>query len=254
MSTYATGMHRLLGSFVNPVVLLTKEAARYSQLLALMPPLELAVGAAAPVLSEARRGRSDGSPSRGFVSLIAAIVMNNHSPLYFIHVLPALVVPIAPLLSHGVSGGSQVTLRALTPRALAASIVCIAVLWPAAPRVWRAAEAHRGAVESTAAVVERVRAIVDRRCRAAGDAGFYVPYLADYAYFISLRDLELNHEMLFHRTSDEAAYWGITRPDAVSAPGGLRPGLSQYVHEGRFVEPAPAIWINPARCRGMDRR
>jgi hypothetical protein len=253
MSTYASGTRGLLGSFVNPAVLLTKEAARYRQLFGLVSSLELVVGGSAVLALFLRRTASDATVRLLvlFVPLVAGIVLNNPSPLYFIHVLPALILPIAPLFSHGLSRRSTVALRELTPRALLASIAFItAICAGSTGRAMRTAQANAAAAETTPAVVERVRATIDRHCRVAADAGFYVPYLTDYPYFISLREIELKHGMLFHRTTDEAAYWRIKQPDAIVATSSMRPGLAQYANERGFVEVEPDIWISPTGCRG----
>jgi hypothetical protein len=248
-ASYSTGTASIIGSFLNPQILIAKEALRYRQVFAITPALEIGLFAAGVAAMAARRTAADRlvltlTPS---VLLAAAIVLNNASPLYFIHVLPALILPMAPLFTHGVSGGSKVSLSAVTPRSLLAFVLIVSALCAvSAARTLRAI----GAADMLAPpeTVQRVRTLVDRRCRVAGDGALYVPFFADYPYFLSLRDTEVRHGMLYYGLTDEASYWQIKQPDAVFAPRPLRAGLSEYVTRNNFNEVEPAVWIRSGGC------
>jgi 4-amino-4-deoxy-L-arabinose transferase and related glycosyltransferases of PMT family len=250
-SSYSSGTSSIVGSFLDPRILFAKEAARYRQLVAITPPLEIVFLVAGIVTAAVRRNRAD----RLVLALVpavavgAAVLLNNTSPFYYIHVLPALIVPIAPLFTHGVRGQSKVRLSDVAPGALVASVVVVCVLCAsAAARTVRTMRAHRPPPVSLE-TIQRVRALVDRRCKMAGDGGLYVPYFADYPYFISLRPTEVKHGLLYYGTTDEAAYWQIKQPDVVFATGALNPGLSQYVASRHLAQIEPGFWMNPSGCR-----
>lgn len=248
---YSAGTASPFGSFLSPRILLAKEAARYRQLFAMTPALELALLAAALAAAVVRRNRADRIvlvlvPA---VSLASAMLLNNASPLYYIHVLPAIVVSIAPLFTHGWREQARVALKDVGPRALIASVaVSCALCASAAGRTIRSMQAASVAAPGTLDTVRRVRAVVDRRCVVAGDGGLFVPYFADYPRFISLRPTELKYGMLFYGAPDEASYWRIKQPDAVFTTDALRPGLSDYLTSRRFQMVAPAVWLNPEGC------
>ena len=82
--TYSTGTSSLLGSFLDPHILLAKEASRYRQLLAMTPALEIALAAGGVLAMAVRRNATD----RIVLVLVAGVlaaataVLNNASPLY----------------------------------------------------------------------------------------------------------------------------------------------------------------------------
>ena len=98
-------------------------------------------------------------------------------------------------------------------------------------------------------LVEQVRNKVDRRCRVAGDGTWYVPYFADYPYFVSLQQTEINYAMLYYGTKDEAAYWEQKKPDAVFSADPLRSAVAGYVTRHGFVGSGDRVWVNPSGCR-----
>lgn len=254
-NSYSAGTSSLVGSFLDPRVLAAKELTRYRQLFGMTPALEFVLLAAGLVASLLRRSGSD----RIALSLVpgvcvaAAILLNNASPLYYIHVVPALLLPIAPLFSHGVSRRTPLSLANLSPISLIASAIVICALTASAGG--RTARSIRYAVPVSSVstdTIQQIRTLVDRRCIVAGDGGLYVPYFTDYPRFISLRPTEVKHGMLFYRTTDEAAYWRIKHPDAIFSPEPLRAGLSEYVAERGFKMVAPGVWINAEGCRARE--
>jgi hypothetical protein len=251
-SSYSGGTSSIISSFLDPRILLAKEAARYRQLFAITPSLEIALLVAGIVTAAVRRNRAD----RIVLMLVpavavgAAVLLNNASPLYYIHVLPALIVPVAPLFTHGVRGQSKVRLSDVAPGALVASVVVVCVVCASAGgRTVRTMRAHRAPPPVSLETIQRVRTLVDRRCKMAGDGVVYVPYFADYPYFISLRQTEVKHGLLYYGTTDEAAYWQIKQPDVVFASGALSPGLSHYVASRHLVKVERDLWMSPAGCR-----
>ena len=151
------------------------------------------------------------------VLLVAAVLLNTGSPLYFIHVTPGAdrfrwrrCSPTAcedsrrsrsPRLDPGRSS------RSLSSSSALAAVNSARSVWGVAPP---AAESP-----STRAFVERVRSTVERDCRVAGDGGQYVRHFTDYPNFVSWRATEVKYAMLFFGMTDEAAYWEVKRPDAV---------------------------------------
>ena len=250
--TYAGATHGILGSFLDPRVLLAKETLRYRELWTLSAPLELLLLAAGFVVMWIRRSAADAIviPLTGSVVIAAAVVLNNASPLYYIHVLPALVLPIAPLFTHGTRGSGKIDLGAM-PRS--AFVVAVGLIWilcvSAGLRTTRTIRAVRAAPTESATLVAETRATVDRRCRIAGDGTLYVPYFADYPYFISLQPTEVKHGLLFYRGLDEGAYWDLKRPDAVFSADPLRAPLAAYVARHGFSQRGEGVWVNPAGCR-----
>jgi hypothetical protein len=250
-SSYSGGTSSLLGSFLAPRLLLAKEVARYRQLVSICPPIETAlvlIGIAAMI---ARRNRADRILSTLVPAVVvgAAILLNNASPLYYIHVLPVLIIPAAALFTHGISGQSTVSLRGMTAVALAASALAIcAVCAGSSGKTLETMRAQRNPTTLAVGAVQRTRALIDRRCRMAADAALYVPYFADYPYVISLRATEVHLAMLYYGTTDEAAYWWIKQPDVVLATIAPSPGLARYIERRGLLNVAPELWMNPAGC------
>lgn len=251
-SWYSAGTSSLAGSFLNPQILLAKEAARYRQLMAIMPPAEIALFAAGLIALVARRNDAD----RTVLTLVpavlvtAAVLLNNASPLYYIHVLPVLTVPLGPLFTHGLRARSRVALQEIGSAALFCSVlVCCVLTASAGARTIRSIRATPP-LEGDPATIERARSLIDRRCIVAADGALYVPYFSAYPRFISLRSVEVTHGMFFYQMDDEAAYWRIKQPDAVFETGALRPALADYVAARGFTKAAPGLWMNPAGCGG----
>jgi len=251
--TYAGAHEGILASFLDPSVLLAKEALRYRQLWTLTTPLEIGLLAAAYVAMFVRRNAADTLviPLTVGVVVAAAVVLNNASPLYYIHVLPALIVPVAPLFTSFVYADGGGAWPERLPRA--AFFAATAVVWvlcaSTSVRIVKTIDALRGMPEGPTEFVARVHQIVDRRCRVAGDGTLYVRHFADYPYFVSLQPTEVKHGMLYYRTRDEGSYWDTVRPDAVFSAEPLRPPLSAYVTRHGFVAGGDGVWVNPAGCR-----
>lgn len=250
--TYAGAHHGIVGSFLNPRVLLAKEALRYRLLWALTTPLEFLVLAAAYAAMFLRRNAADVIviPLTIAVVAAAAVVLNNASPLYYVHVLPALVIPLGSLFTHLGRGEGFSSLERM-PRAMllvAAATVCILCV-STSVHAFKTMQAARRVPPGPTDLVARVRDNVDRRCRVAGDGTLYVPYFADYPCFVSLQPTEVKYGMLYYRSTDEAAYWEIKQPDAVFSADPLRPAVSAYVARHGFVARGDGVWVNPAGCR-----
>jgi hypothetical protein len=129
-SWYSSGTTSLFGSFLDPRILLAKETARYSVLLGALHWLEVLLAAVAISALVARRSRVDLGLLTiiGGVVVAAAIVLNNESPLYFIHVAPALIVPMAPLFSHGLTRQGPVSTAELTRSSLLGFAIVVSAL------------------------------------------------------------------------------------------------------------------------------
>ena len=250
--TYSSGTSSIVASFLDPSILIAKEATRYGQLLRMMPATEIALFGASLAALLVRRAAPDRvvATIAAGVPIAAAIVLNNASPLYLIHALPALVLPLAPLFTLGFgSGGPRVSLRELKAPALIAFAVATCAVCAGSS----AATVRRIQVMSSQDVpasddVRRVRAAVDPACTIAADGALYVPYLADYRRFLSTRETEVRLGMLSYGTTSEADYWQIKRPDAVFAPN-PSPGLTAYIKDRALTEDAPGLWLAPGGCR-----
>lgn len=251
--SYSGGTTNIFSSFLNPRILFSKEAVRYGQLAAMSSRLELGLVAVSVLAMAVRRNAADKLVLILLPAVLAAaaIVLNNASPLYFIHVLPAVVIPIAPLFTHGFTGQRAVPLGEVRSRSLVAFALVMgglcAINGGKSFRASRNASLNRATPPES---VQRVRVLVDRRCKLVGDGGLYVPYFADYPFYISLRNTEVKYAMLFEGTSDELAYWKIKQPDVVFQPGSLRTGLADYVVSDRLTEVEPGIWMRSGACKG----
>lgn len=249
-SWYSSAGAGAAASFINPSVLLAKELTRYGLVFRALPAIEIALAAAGVVAMIVRRGAADRMVLTLIAALVvtAAVVLNSPSPLYFIHITPALVIPAAVLVSHGLSGRSKVSLAALGVGQLAACAVLLCALGAgnAARTIRRDPPPARPDVE-TADFVERVHALVGRGCRVAGDGGLYVRYFADYPYFVSWRPTEVRYAMLYFGAPDERAYWTQQQPEVVIAATALPPGLSPYVI-ANLREAGRGVWIRPGGC------
>lgn len=254
-SWYSTGTSSLVGSFLNPHILLAKELARYRVLFRALPGAEILLAATAFIALVVRRGLVDRLILIGIAGVLiaASVVLNNASPLYYIHITPLLMLPMAPLLTHGLTRVSKVSTRDLTTSSLLAFIVCISALCALnnVKSVWgRRHDAKADAAD--AAFAARVRSAADRRCRIAGDGGMYVRRFADYPFFISSRPTEVKYAMLYYGATDEAAYWDIKKPDVVFSRGELSEGMSRYVARRGLSQLEPNIWAMPGGCTPTD--
>jgi 4-amino-4-deoxy-L-arabinose transferase-like glycosyltransferase len=251
-SWYSTGTTSLLGSFLNPHILISKELVRYHILFRALPVLELALFLAAIAAMAVRRTAAD----RLLLTIVptvlvtTAIVLNNASPLYYIHVAPALLIPMAALLALGI-GGTTVSTHELRGGSLLAFVFVISAL-VAVNNAKTVSPVPRPTEEETsvAAFVQDVRSVTDRRCKIAGDGGLYVRYFADYPYFISSRPTEVQYAMLYFGATVEAQYWDIKQPDVVFSSGLLSEGLSRYVSSHELSEVARGLWARRGGCKG----
>ena len=249
---YSHGTSSLLGSFLDPRILAAKEAARYALLARAMPTVEILLVAAACAAAIVRRNAADRIvvPLALAVLAVTAIVLNNAAPLYFIHVTPALLLPVAPLFTHGLTGRSNPSVADVGVRPLLGFIAAVCIL----------AAVHDGPLERAFVrpppedpvareIVRQVRGVADRRCKIAGDGGLYARYFADYPYFVSSRPTEVSYGMLYYGLTSEADYWAIKRPDVVFGRP-LSEGLATYVSANGFSEPVPGVWARRDGCEG----
>jgi len=252
-SWYSGGTSSIFGSFLDPRILLAKEVERYTLLFRSLHGIEIALVATAIVAMAARRGPVDVQALIviGSVIVLAAILLNNASPLYFIHITPALVVPLAALFSHGLALKGKVRVSGLGTGQLLAFAVVISALCAVntVKTVWpRAAVDQRAAADAEFA--RRARAAIDSRCRIAGDGRLYVPHFADYPYFVSARPTEVDYAMIFHGVENEAEYWEIKAPEAVLMMSPLSAGLSAYLASHGLAPVGDGIWLAPGGCEG----
>ena len=250
---YSKGTSSVFASFLDPRILLAKEAARYALLARTVPAVEIALVAAAIAAAVVRRSAADRVVLALIPAVIAAtaIVLNNATPLYFIHVAPALMVPLGALFAQGLGGRAPIATAQLRAGALAAFAVAVAALAGAndGPLV-RALGRTPPEDQAARAFAERVRESVEARCRIAADATFYVRYFALYPYFVSSRPSEVRYAMLFFGMTSEPDYWALKRPDVVFGPGPLPPALAAYVSANGFSERAAGVWARREGCAG----
>lgn len=254
---YSGGTSSIFGSFLDPRILLAKESERYGVLFNALPRIEIILAAAAILALFARRTVVDLSVAVVIAGVlgVGAIVLNNASPLYFIHVLPALVVPLGPLFTHGLTRTSKVPTDALGPHSMLAFAVVIAAL--CAVNSARSVRYHLSRPAQDAAdaqLASRVRAVAPQRCTVAGDAGLYVGHFADYPFFISSRPTEVAYAMLYYGITSEAAYWQIKSPDVVFSRDSLRDGLADYVSGEGLIQVDKGIWIRSGGCSAASSR
>jgi dolichyl-phosphate-mannose-protein mannosyltransferase len=252
-SWYSPGTSSAIGSFLDPRILIGKESARYDLLASVVAVLEAVLFGAAMIAALVRRNAAD----RVVLLLVPAVfagtalVLNNASPLYFIHVAPALLVPLGPLFSHGFTGRAPVTTAHVRGGSLVAFAIAIAALSAVNDGpLLRALTAKPPDDAAARAVAERVRAVAEPRCKIAGDAGLYVRYFADYPYFVSARPTEVHYGMLYFGSTSEANYWAIKRPDVVFGSGPLPAALAGYVSSNGLSERAPQVWVRRDGCAG----
>jgi hypothetical protein len=249
---YSRGTSSLLASFLDPSILAAKEVSRYRQLTAVMHPLEIALLLTAMLSAVVRRTGTDRrmmALAAGTV-VFAALLLNNASPLYFIHVVPVLLMPVGALFTHGILRRDRVDLAQAGAAALVlAAIAVCAVCASTGARTLRAMDARRQVATAAPVGLAQARARVPRNCRLVADGGLYVPYMADYPHFISFRETEVRVAMLYYYLQDEAAYWRLKDPDAVFTGGALRRGLADYLTQSRLRNVAPGLWLDPQGCR-----
>jgi hypothetical protein len=249
---YSEGTSSTIGSFLDPRVLVAKEIERYSLLVRGVHWIEIGLAGLALAAAAARRQRVDLALLivAGAVVAIAAVVLNNASPLYFIHVTPALMLPLAPVFSHGFSGRGPVPVTALgTGRLLAFAVVISALCAVNSVRpVWAAGPDATPA--DVADLVARARSAVGRDCRIAGDGRLYVRYFGDYPYFVSARPTEVSYAMIFHGLEREADYWEARRPEAVVMRPPLPAGLTAYIGTQGLEPRGDGLWLAPGSCEG----
>lgn len=249
---YSHGTSSILGSFLDPRILVAKEASRYAVLARMMPTAEVLLAAAAFAAAIVRRNTADriAVPLVLAVLALTPVVLNNATPLYFIHVAPALMIPLAPLFTHGLTPRSNPTAAAIGMRSLLAFIFVVTLLAGINDGPLERAFTGQPLEDPVARdIVRKVHSVADRRCKIAGDGALYARYLADYPYFVSSRPTEVGYGMLYYGITREADYWAIKRPDIVFGPP-LPDGLAAYLSANGFSEPLPRVWVRRGGCEG----
>ncbi|HEX6975855.1 MAG TPA: glycosyltransferase family 39 protein [Vicinamibacterales bacterium] len=240
---YSSGTSSLLGSILDPRILIAKESALYGVLFHQLHWLEITVIASALAAALVRRANADKAVLvvTAGVLVAAALVLNNASPLYFIHVVPALVLPLGALFSHGFSRRERIDVTHLLTRSLLGFAVVVSALF-AVNNAKTIAWASPSNDSADAAYANVVRHIADPACVIAGDGRLYVRYFADYPYFISARRTEVTYAMLFYGTANEADYWEIKSPGVVFWEGPLPGELAAYVERHQIPSVSDGVW------------
>jgi hypothetical protein len=248
---YSSGTGSITGSFLNPAILLAKEQARYAALSRAVSPVEAIVVALAIAAVYVRRLPAD----RIVMTLLPAVViatavmLNNATAVYFIHVAPALLVPLGPLFTCGIRARAAVSERYVSTWRLAmVALVAAAFCAIYDGRLIRTVTLSPGLDARQRRLVEDVRAVAGRRCKVVGDGGLYVEHFADYPYYISSRPTEVHYAMLSYAMTNELDYWSVKRPDVAFGP--LSPALAAYVSANGFSERAPTVWVRRDGCAG----
>ena len=245
---YSAETGSITDSFFAPAILLAKERARYAALSHVVSPFEVVIVVMGVAATYLRRSAVDRIMSILLPALVAstAVMLNNAAPVYYIHVLPALLVPLGPLFANGIRSGrfdGHMGPRQLLAFAFVAAGLC--AIYDG--RLIRSASAPSVDVAS-ARLARSVRNVTDRRCKVVGDGGLYVEHFADYPYYISSRPTEVHYAMLSYAIESESDYWSIKRPDAVIGP--LSPALAVYVSANGFSERASTVWVRREGCVG----
>lgn len=254
---YSTGTSSLTASFLSPQILVAKEMARYRALVHAVPAPEIALVLAAIAAAAWRRS----APDRIALTLIpaallaTAVVLNNAALSYFIHVVPVLIVPLAPLFTHGVTRIDKVDTADVRPISLATFAAAVSLLASInQPSVIRTIVDAPGPSPADVSLAARLRSVANRRCTVAGDGGLYVEYFADYPFFISTRPTEVAYGRLFYGATSDQAYWMRKQPDVVVAAEALPSGLASYIARDHLAERVPGVWMRPGGCRGDEGR
>jgi len=172
-----------------------------------------------------------------------AVVFNGESPIYLSQIWPVLALPVAPLLTHGLTGRGMVTWRGpalLTVLAMAALCARYAA---AVPTSLELVERIKELQTNDGDAASRwVRSRVSPECHVAGDASAYVPHFMRYPRFTSTRDAEVRIGSAYFGLENGAIeYWQQKNPDVVF--GVLSPQLDAYVHERAYQQPSGGVWL-----------
>jgi len=246
---YSGGTTSLAGSFLNPRVLIAKESARYAMLYRAMPWFETGAILAAIAAMAVRRSVADRRMLVVIIGVIvgSAVILNNDSPLYFIHVFPALAVPVAALFTEGFRRESAERGFSSASMALFAAFVSALIAVNYARQA--VVVARQPINEAATALANRVRAVADARCTVAGDGALYVEHFADYPFFVSSRSTEVTYAMMFYGLRDEAEYWRRKQPGVVFTADQLSTGLGTYVAGRKLTQIDAGIWMDVDKCR-----
>ena len=257
--SYSSGVleyDTLMASFTSPVWIFERELNRYALLFRSIPRYEsfLWLLSLVPLLRIRAhpRDRDVGILIAGAL-LGAAVILNGQSPVYATHVLPVLVLPLAPLLTHGFTRRGRIPWRQVSAVGIIAlgSLAVGQIL--AVPRALEAVARNRDnprTSQAAVALVDRVRLTASNGCHVAGDTSLYVPYFTDYPAFTGTRETEVRIGSTYFDLADNLVeYWRRKQPDVVF--GELTFGLAAYVQQQGYLAAGDQVWVRPnARSAG----
>ena len=241
---------KLAGTFLSPVMMVRKEAARYRSLVRDMSRWETLLWLVALPAFFVRRSPSDAAAARTLLAgavVGAAIVFNSASPLYTAAILPCFVPAAATVITHGFSRAirtdrSQVTAGAL----IAMAVLAVAIV----PGMWSRTSAAlargREPVAAPPTFVDVVRRTASTGCLLAGPADFYAAHFMAYPKFVGTRQTEvLIGSTYYNLQHDLVAYWREKRPDMVF--GAPDDALRAFLTEENYIALADGVWRKPDR-------
>lgn len=249
---YSSGTTSLSGSFFDPRILASKQIELYRVLWHAVSPVEFLVVLAGIGALLVRRSEADRLLAIviGGVLAASAVILLHASALYYIHVMPALAIPVAPLLTHGLKRESTTARErnagfgSWIAFALIASFMCAS----SSAKLARKLHPTPDNQATDLAFAREARAATSPQCVVAGDAGLYIRYFPDYPHFISARPAEVAIAMLYYGVEDEAAFWEIKSPTAIFWPGQLSDGLAGYATKHGMTRAADGVWVDAGRC------
>jgi hypothetical protein len=238
---------RLAASFLAPATLVTKEWRRYRTVLHTQSPFASAlwIGSLLP-LAGLRRHPRDAVVRTLVLAAVAAggVVFNGDSPIYLNHILPVLILPVAPFLTHGVTARGLVSWRAPAIVTILAMAVICALYTSSVPSILSRQRTYSAYwdVNSGSAGASWVRSRVSPKCHVAGDARTYIPQFMEYPRFTSTRLLEVRMGSAFYGIKgDEIEYWRRKNPDVVFDV--LTPQLRAYLLERSYEQLTHDVWF-----------
>jgi hypothetical protein len=245
---------KLAASFLSPIELIPKEAARQRSMFLGMPWWERALwlfGVPALLLFRPDPDRYRARPLLLGALVGGGIVLNSASPVYFAPIVPLFVPALASAVTHGFSRQLRVDAMRIASWSVALwVIVATAVGYTIAVRAGHVASRVRDdAAQSTPAIVDAVRGAASRDCVLAGPTGLYARYFMAYPRFVGARQTEvLIGSTYLDLQSDPVAYWRVKQPDVVF--GDPEPALASYLAADGYQLIADKIWRRPSLSAG----
>ncbi len=183
--------------------------------------------------------------------LAGAIVFDGDSLVYLTHIWPILLLPIAPLITHGFGGQSPVGWRR---PALVTALVVTAISIQTLASVRHAQsrlETRRATERVTTAATTRalwVQTHASVGCHLAGDPGLYVRYFMAFPRFTGTRATEEQIGSSYFGLADRVVeYWREKQPDVIF--GDVSAALTQYIHAAAYEDAHDDVWIKRRTAR-----